>query len=108
MHLDIFDDSRDVRLRNDLVEALLRGEAAGVDAARVALAAEFPMDATLRPSESLVRALEARTGIAFTRHEYLAAARTAMADSGRCCRSARNCEMRARRFMRGMWRSGEG
>lgn len=45
--LDIFDDSRDVSLRNDLAQALLEGDHAAAQRIAQALQAEFGADAVL-------------------------------------------------------------
>jgi hypothetical protein len=64
MQLDIFDDSRDVALRNAVVEALLRDDAAAAGGAAQALRAEFPDDWSLAPGALLVQALGAEDGAA--------------------------------------------
>ena len=53
--LDIFEDSRDVMLRNDVLQALQRLDAV---AARQVLAQEYPVDAALAPLAVLCDALE--------------------------------------------------
>ena len=57
--LDIFDDSRDVALRNDLVQALLDANVSGAQRAASALQAEFPDDAMLAPAGLLIEHLQA-------------------------------------------------
>jgi hypothetical protein len=59
--LDLFADSRDVMLRNDLAEALVREGASAASAALARLAAEYPDDATLQPAQQMVAALAAST-----------------------------------------------
>jgi hypothetical protein len=58
LQLDIFDDSRDVMLRNDLVDALLRADAAHAGQAQRNLQAEYPDDGCLAAAERLVAALQ--------------------------------------------------
>jgi hypothetical protein len=60
MQLDIFDHSRDVMLRNDVMHALQRRDAAGARAAWQALADEFPHDDALGPLAVLIDALESQ------------------------------------------------
>lgn len=55
---DLFEDSRDVMLRNDLAGAVLRGDAAAAGDAARALEAEFPRDAALGPASLLTAHLE--------------------------------------------------
>ena len=58
MQLDIFEDSRDVMLRNDLVEALLRRDAAAAQSARIALADAYPQDSALADASVLIDVLD--------------------------------------------------
>ena len=55
--LDIFSDSRDVMMRNDLVDALGRRQTSAALGAWSALAAEFPCDTLLAPAQLLLDAL---------------------------------------------------
>ena len=55
--LDIFADSRDVMLRNDLVQALLERDALTGARASARLAHEYPGDALLAPATTLLSAL---------------------------------------------------
>lgn len=59
MQLDLFSDSRDVMLRNDLIDALRSRNVDAGGRALAALAAEYPTDATLRPAQSLLGVLTA-------------------------------------------------
>ena len=59
MQLDIFDDSRDVMLRNDVLAALQQHDAAGTGQALVALQAEYPDHAALPALCQLLQALQA-------------------------------------------------
>ncbi len=81
MQFDIFNDGRDVQLRNDVANALMRGDAGAARAAATLLRADFPRDETLSHVEVLVGALDQRLGPAFIRHDDLAAARAAMAQA---------------------------
>ncbi len=58
--LDIFDDSRDVALRNDLAQALLDGDAANARRIADTLKAEFGVDRVLAPAERLIEHLRWR------------------------------------------------
>ena len=60
MQLDIFNDGRDVQLRNDLADALMRDDAEAARAAAAALQAAFPGDDTLPPAQTLIGALDRR------------------------------------------------
>ncbi len=79
MQLDIFDDSRDVMLRNDVLQALERRDAAAAARACEQLAAEYPDDASCAPCAQLVAALAqadaARDAPPFADATALAAAR---------------------------------
>jgi hypothetical protein len=61
VQLDIFDHSRDVMLRNDLIGALQRFDVVAVRTALQRLEQDFPADATLASASVLLRALECRT-----------------------------------------------
>lgn len=58
--LDIFDDSRDVALRNDLARALLDGDADQAQHRADALRAEFGTDPVLAPAAELIEHLRRR------------------------------------------------
>ncbi len=60
--LDIFADSRDVALRNDLVQALLDADVSGALRAAAALQAAFPGDAVLAPATRLIEHLQVAQG----------------------------------------------
>lgn len=79
--LDIFAHSRDVMLRNDVLEALERRDAAGARAAWRALAAEFEADAALSPMNVLVDALEQRRDSPLADLAAVAAERRALEES---------------------------
>ena len=74
MQLDIFDHSRDVMLRNDVLDALQRRDAAAASSARAALANAYPDDPLLAPATTLINALVANGRSAFA---DLASARVA-------------------------------
>ena len=77
--LDIFAHSRDVMLRNDVLQALERREAASARAAWRALAAEFDADLALPPLDVLTRVLEQRDDSPLLDHDALARERHALA-----------------------------
>jgi len=58
MQLDIFEHSRDVMLRNDLVEALVRRDATAARSARQALADAYPQDTALADASVLIEVLD--------------------------------------------------
>ncbi len=73
--LDIFADSRDVMLRNDVLDALTRHDAATARTAWHALAGAYPGDADLAPLDVLIRALDAQRNEPLPDHDALAQAR---------------------------------
>jgi hypothetical protein len=68
MQLDLFNDRRDVMLRNDVLSALQRYDAAGARGALQALANEYPDDVAQVYFGSIVNALEGRSTVSFDRH----------------------------------------
>jgi len=79
--LDIFEDSRDTMLRNDVAAALERYDAAGARSAWDTLAAEFPQDEALVHLSVLVDALEQRSSAPLPHHEAVRHARGALSDA---------------------------
>ncbi|MBC8749256.1 MULTISPECIES: hypothetical protein [Paraburkholderia] len=75
MQLDIFDDSRDVMLRNDVLSALQHHDASGARRALQILGHEYPDDAALVALDTLVTALEARCSLPFANHDAALGAR---------------------------------
>lgn len=78
MQLDIFDDSRDVMLRNDVLSALQHYDVPGARQALRALADEYPDDGSLAQFDTLVDTLENRSTTAFSSHDAVLEARTAL------------------------------
>ena len=78
--LDIFADSRDVMLRNDVLERLQQRDAAAARSALAALAGECPDDDLRSALTVLVRALEDESTTRFADHEALAVAQRVLAD----------------------------
>lgn len=78
MQLDIFNDSRDVMLRNDVLSALQQHDAAGAQRALQALADDYPDDTALVDSGLIVGALESRSTVLFDCHEAALQARHAL------------------------------
>jgi hypothetical protein len=74
MQLDIFNDSRDVMLRNDVAQALLAGDAIAARAAWQRLQHEYAADDTLAASALLVDLLSRPQGRAFAAHAEAAIA----------------------------------
>jgi hypothetical protein len=68
MQLDIFADSRDVMLRNDVLDALHRRDAGQAREAWRKLESEFPDDDTLTGLTTLIDALENDVAAPFTDH----------------------------------------
>jgi len=75
MQLDIFDHGRDLMLRNDVLAALERRDAAAARAARQELLEEYPDDGSLAPLALLIEALERSPGPAFGDHDAVRTAR---------------------------------
>ncbi|SAK81392.1 hypothetical protein AWB75_05100 [Caballeronia catudaia] len=73
--LDIFADSRDVVLRNDVVEHLQLRHAVDARASLTQLASEYPKDSALPAMTVLVRELENESSLPLTDHAELAAVR---------------------------------
>ncbi|BDC46061.1 hypothetical protein [Paraburkholderia terrae] len=73
--LDIFADSRDVVLRNGVLDQLQRRDGAAARAALEELAAEYPGDGALSAMTVLVRELEGGSTTPFADHAALAIAR---------------------------------
>ena len=78
MQLDIFNDSRDVMLRNDVLSALQQYDTAATRRALQALANEYPDDVDQVYFGSVVNALEGRSTVPFDRHEAALQARQAL------------------------------
>ncbi|SCK17464.1 hypothetical protein VAR608DRAFT_1216 [Variovorax sp. HW608] len=78
--LDIFDDSRDTVLCNDVAVALERRDPVGARAAWATFAEEFPDHESLTPLSVLVEALDQRAAAPFEDHESLRDARLALCD----------------------------
>ena len=74
MQLDIFIDSRDVMLRNDVLDALHRRHPGDAREAWQRLAGEFPDDGSLPGLATLIEVLEEGVATPFTAHVTLAAA----------------------------------
>ena len=75
MQLDIFEHSRDVMLRNDLVEALLRRDATAARSARQALADAYPQDTALADASALIEVLDQTNHTPWLTHAEANAAR---------------------------------
>ena len=80
VQLDIFDHSRDVMLRNDVLDALQRFDAAAARSAWHRLEQAFPSDGTIAPLAMLLDVLERRTDVPFANHEAAREAVGALAE----------------------------
>ena len=80
MQLDIFDHSRDVMLRNDVVDALVRHDASAARSAWRVLSGEFPADDALPAFARLIEAIERRGGAVFASHDALRETRDMLND----------------------------
>ena len=80
MQLDIFAHSRDVMLRNDVVDALAQRDASAARAAWRILDKDFPIDDALPAFAVLIEAVERRTGVVFVDHDAAAEARRVLND----------------------------
>jgi hypothetical protein len=78
--LDIFADSRDVVLRNGVLDQLQRRDGAAARAALEELAAKYPDDRALSAMTVLVRELEGGSTTPFADHAVLAVARRHLED----------------------------
>ncbi|SAK87826.1 hypothetical protein AWB79_06239 [Caballeronia hypogeia] len=78
--LDIFADSRDVALRNDVVEQLQRRDAVDARASLTHLADEYPDDSALPTMAVLVCELENELSLPLTDHAELASIRRHLED----------------------------
>lgn len=74
MQFDLFNDSRDVALRNDVIEALLGSDAEAARRANGVLAQHNPQDECLASLNVLIAALEQRNPTAFRDHSDAEAA----------------------------------
>lgn len=90
MQLDIFGDSRDVMLRNDVLDARHRRDAVSALQAWQRLAGEFPDDDTVAGLATLIDVLDSDVTTPFADHPALAAA---------CCRRNDEVEPAARRLL---------
>lgn len=80
MQLDIFEHSRDLMLRNDVLAALEQRDAAAARSAWRKLLAEFPRDEALSALERLVLTLEHADSAHFADHAAAAEAQRALRD----------------------------
>jgi hypothetical protein len=80
MQLDIFADSRDVMLRNDVLSALQRYDARETQQTLRRLSAEYPDDDSVPHLTVLAGALDLRATIAFSNHQVAAEARSALVE----------------------------
>jgi hypothetical protein len=78
--LDIFADTRDVVMRNDVVEHLQRRRAGDARASLTQLASEYPADSALPEMTVLVRELEHGSTLPLIDHTELAALRRCLED----------------------------
>src|SRR5260370_40330740 len=80
MQLDLFADSRDVMLRNDVLDALQRRHAVDARQAWERLTREYPADDTVPVLAVLITALEDAPTARFVDHPALAEARRVLSD----------------------------
>ena len=80
MQLDIFADSRDVMLRNDVLSALQRYDARETQQTLRRLSDEYPDDDSIPQLTVLAGALDLRSTIAFSKHQVAAEARCALVE----------------------------
>lgn len=86
MQLDIFNDSRDVMLRNDLLQALQAHQAGQAEVALKKLRHEYPQDPLLADAHVLLAALRTRASqsaalVAFSQHADLRTQRLNLQDA---------------------------
>jgi hypothetical protein len=80
MQLDIFADSRDVMLRNDVLNALQRYDAHETQQTLRRLSEEYPDDGSIPQLTVLAGALDLRSTVAFSKHQVAAEARCALVE----------------------------
>jgi hypothetical protein len=80
VQLDIFDHSRDVMLRNDIVDALARRDGSEARISWQILKKDFPTDDALPAFAVLIGAVERRAGGVFVDHDAVAEARCELND----------------------------
>ena len=80
MQLDIFADSRDVMLRNDVLSALQRYDARETQQTLRRLSDEYPDDDSVPQLTALAGALDLRSTVAFSKHQVAAEARCALVE----------------------------
>jgi hypothetical protein len=80
MQLDIFSDSRDVMLRNDVLSALQRYDARETQQTLRPLSDEYPDDDSAPQLTVLAGALDLRSTTAFSNHQAAAEARSALVE----------------------------
>jgi hypothetical protein len=80
MQLDIFADSRDVMLRNDVLSALQRYDARETQQARRRLSDEYLNDDCIPQLTVLADALDLRSTAAFSTHQVAAETRCALVE----------------------------
>jgi hypothetical protein len=109
MQLDIFEHSRGTVLRNDVLDALLRADAAEALAARQRLRAEYPHDDALAPMALLIGALQQHTAAdsadAFVDHDALRAVRLALSGEVEAAASRLFGAAAAAEWLRPFWRA---
>lgn len=108
MQLDIFEDSRDVMLRNDVLQALERLDAPRSRACRQALAHEYPCDAALPALSKLIEATTALVGqtkppAALADHADLAQAQSVLHDEVAPAAQSLMAVKPARAWLRTFW-----
>jgi hypothetical protein len=102
--LDIFDDSRDVMLRNDVLHALAQRDGPAAAAAHRALRAEFPGDDRLPAMQVLIDTLGAGEPRRFARHDEAQAAVAMVQDTVRpAARTVWPAEADARAWLSPVW-----
>jgi hypothetical protein len=78
MQFDLFNDSQGVALRNDVIHAVLQGDAVAARLAWDTLRHTCPQDDSLVPMDVLVTALAERTSVPLSSHEALSGQRHAL------------------------------
>jgi hypothetical protein len=81
MQFDLFHDSQGVARRNDVIHAVLQGDALAASLAWDTLRRNSPQDDALAPLQVLVASIEAHTTVPFHSHVVLAVARHVLLQS---------------------------
>jgi hypothetical protein len=104
MQLDIFANSRDVMLRNDVLSALQRYDAREAQQAHRRLSEEYPDDDSIPQLTILPGALALRSTVAFSKHQVAAETRFALVEKNTPAARRMWDELASTRWLLPLWR----